>query len=420
MANLNNTKSNNNINNSNSTNNMNTTNLICPNCGAHFALPEHEHHVEGTALAKDSNRGDIYLTLDGNSSVLPVTVDPEKPYGKNRKSKADRAIEALKKHGVDTSKFHALNIGGSSVVGYEANGSISPVSYDSDIFDGIDIEGTISNPYLFRRWIVSQLAHMEFVTYRSRWHNIIPRGVHKELQSKGYEYSWRVMINEFKAQARMERQGDIEELAKRSRWYTKECAKLFMQHYVNNLTLYFANLKKKHCKGREYITAHGIHIFTDRINKIIIKPLMNRIEAFDKCETVTQMYHAIRDFRKLSFSTDNKKFYDHVFVLHCDTKMCTFFVDAYKGCGAYYALDNMIKFMDCVVTTIEGVKLDREQSLKYVESKTQEYAKANAGYKLFGMWKRFVIDNGIDFNAKVAEWAKERDARWAARRAAQK
>lgn len=356
----------------NPNNNMNS-NIICPVCGAHFAMP---------------------------APVLP----PVKPH----KGKAELVIEALKKRGVDTSKFHALNIGSESVVGYESGGTISPVSYDSSIFDGIDIEGTINNPYLFRRWIVSQLAHMEFIERQSRWCHHVPAGVHKELQRKGYEYSWRVMVNEFKAQARMERQVDLEELAKRHRWYDKECARRFLQHYVDNLVSYFDGLKRKSCKGRAYITSHGVHIFVDRVVEIVLDPLRNRIDEFDKCTTVTQMYHALRDFRKLSFVTNGRQYRDHVFVLYSDTKMCPAFVDAYKGCGAYYALDNMIRFMNCVITTRDGRVIDEQQSLKYIEEYAGYYANRKEGYKLLGMWKKFVSDNNIDFNAKATQWASER------------
>lgn len=412
MAKVNNTKSNT----SKNSNNMNTTNLICPNCGAHFALPEHEHHVEGTALAKDSNRGDIYLTLDGNSSaVLPVTVDTQSTYNKHRKGKAERAIEALKRKGYDTSKFHALNFGGSSIVGVDTKDGIAPVDYDSPIFDGVDIEGTVSNPYLFRRWIVSQLAHMEFIGSVRWYSDAKPRGVHKELQAKGYEYSWRVIINELKAQARMERQGDLDELAKRNRWYDKYVIVCFLKHYYQSLKDYFDSLAKKHCKGREYIKPYGINIFTDRLDEIIFAPLRKRIEDFDKCNTAASMYKAVSDFRKLDFKTDGRKYKSYEFHLHSDTKMCKEFMDAYKGCGAYYAFDNMIKFMDCVITTKEGVTLDKEQSLKYLESKAAELSQYVMGYKFLGMWKRFVRDNGIDFNAKVAEWRRAREEKRANR-----
>ena len=76
---------------------MQNTNLICPSCGAHFALPEHEHLAAGMAIGKDSGLGDIHMPLDGEHSRGPLP------------GKARQRLEALKAAGIDTTGLLALD-----------------------------------------------------------------------------------------------------------------------------------------------------------------------------------------------------------------------------------------------------------------------------------------------------------------------
>ena len=39
----------------------NETKVVCPNCGAEIAIPEHEHFAAGMCIGKDSGMGTIIL-----------------------------------------------------------------------------------------------------------------------------------------------------------------------------------------------------------------------------------------------------------------------------------------------------------------------------------------------------------------------
>ena len=83
-----------------SVNPVNETKIVCPQCGAEFAIPEHEHISIGIAIGKDSGLGTICPTVVGQS--------PEPISKPKSQMKAEAKLAALKDAGVDVSNLFAM------------------------------------------------------------------------------------------------------------------------------------------------------------------------------------------------------------------------------------------------------------------------------------------------------------------------
>lgn len=62
-------------------------------------------------------------------------------------------------------------------------------------------------------------------------------------------------------------------------------------------------------------------------------------------------------------------------------------VDAYKGAGAFYTMQNLIRFHNCTAIDDSGRRLDKYQSLAFLSAKAEEYKNGN-GWRLLAVLKR--------------------------------
>jgi hypothetical protein len=158
------------------------------------------------------------------------------------------------------------------------------------------------------------------------------------------------------------------------------------------------NEKKVHKgKGIPYICIGGGNVFVSDIQGKILRPLILIHNRIKHCRNAADLYKNFCEFRR------------NMIGLHWDTPQCTKWLDAYKGAGAYYTLENMIRFHDCFIKndyTTSRCKckfLSKSSSLDYLESKADEYR--NEGWKLFGLLRKFLQDNNVNIKAKQEEWA---------------
>lgn len=311
----------------------------------------------------------------------------------------------------DNGNAQAQNNNGNSAVGRKDESGVNIVPEDDPIFMMIQQDGTVANGNLFRRWILRQLAGMEYIGKQ-------PAGVTTSLRWKGYEYSIKMMTEEYRVQARLWGQGDTENFNDRNVWFNRETAVAVAQDYLQQLKAHIDDLAVKHCKGVEYKRIHRIDIFVDDLDALVYNPLRRNIRKIANTRSPKALYEAFRDFRKLSFKTSGRYYRDVVFTCAWDTKQCKAFVDAYKGVGGHAAAKNMILFHNCLVTDEYGVKhTNRHDSMECLTAYRDMYAKRGEGYKMLGFWKALVESNGIDFNKKLAEWRKAKRKRMVAKRA---
>lgn len=299
------------------------------------------------------------------------------------KCSANERLNALKKAGVDVTNLFAMQMatGEEHVVRRNIDGlSFSIVCEDDEIFKHIIDAGSIPNRKLFRRWVMSQVFHVMSCSRYSFTENI---------HALGYEYQWRMVLDELYAQMKMSLHNDKNALAERNRWFNQFIIIAMIEDYVEKLKDYVEKLPEKHCKGVPYKTIAGKHYFvSDLTKKLYDKYLFFVLEA-KVTTTPKQLYEVV------------KRFNDQRIKLRY-AKQCKEWVDAYKGAGAYFTLQNMIRFHNCYIYNNDK-KLSKTESLVYIDGKAEEYCNGE-GWRMFGVLKKCLEDNHIDINRKINEW----------------
>ena len=342
--------------------NENATRVVCPNCGAEFEIPEHETTAKNvTVIGADSNLGTVYLKL------------------KDRQ-------EQLKTAGIDVTKYFSMKTPGGveKLMKWDGDTPV-PVTSDDPVMRLIIEGGTVPNRDLFRRWVMAQV--FEGLTFSLGSHKGFTDWVHW----KGYEYSWKMAVEEFRVQAKLSKK-DPENYNGRNRWFNKSVAVAMAYDYIEKLKDNLNSRKRHKCKGVPYIKVNGKNVFVDDIHSKIVSPLITMYLKLKSSATNTpdKLY------------TEFKRFYAARTVLPWEERAADAWMDAYKGAGAYYTMQNMIRFHGCLVRDDKGRILSKDKSLKYLEDKADEYK--SEGWRLFGVMKKLIEDNGIDIKAKRASW----------------
>ena len=324
----------------------NKINVVCPNCG-------------------------VNLTIE------------KKPV-----ASAKERIEALKNAGVDVSNLFAMTgANGGDFVASNRNGNLEILSDDDPIFQYITTSGTVPNRKLFRRWVMAQMFHMLSVKNGATNE---PIGFTNILHRRGYEYSWKQLQDELYAQVKMHQHDDIENFIDRNHFFNKHVAYAMAMHYIKELKKIVNNKKVKKCKGVPYVTIGGRHIFKTDVHKKLYSPLLNLAWAINSSQNPEALFYAVQNFNK-----QREK-------LNWNTPQCPKWVDAYKGAGAYFTLQNMIRFHGCFLWNDENQRLSKSQSLVFLDQKAGTYAQE--GWRLLGLLKKAITDNNIEIEAKVASW----------------
>ena len=317
-----------------------------------------------------------------------------------KKTKAQMRLEALKAAGVDVSKYFPL--GDDQLIKIE-NGAAVPVDMDDATIDEVGKQivegGYVSNWKLFRRWVMSQMFHM----LRDMDKN--GRTFNEVLQHKGYEYQWRMLVNELYAQMKMAAHGDHENAGARNRWFGGFVAADMAYDYIKKLRKYVdnnliykvkkdahGNVKKtyKHtCKGNPYVRLQNDDIFVADLEKKVYAPLGNLARKMYDSNTYKEVYDAVHEFNK------KRKH------LAWDTKQADAFITAYKGSGSYYTMRNLIMFHGARFMK-NGRKMSETDSLKELESKANLYDED--GWRMLGVLKQLIKDNNISVQGKILEW----------------
>lgn len=348
---------------------MKKTEIKCPVCGSTFELPEHETTVKNaTVIGKDSGLGTIYL-------------------------KVEKRKEALQKAGVDISKYFSVKSpsGEEKLMKWD-NGTPVAVGKDDPVLKAI-MEDTVPNRKLFRRWVMAQMFHALIYNKRTgRWgyRNRLEEGFTPWLRNHGYEYQWKMIVNELTAQAKMYKNGDFEAFRKRNRWFNKTVVFEAAMDFISETKKQIAKLPVKLCRGMQYKKVYGKNVFLTEMQSVIFKPLFDAAGAIDVAANPQALLAAVVKFNNVRHRTR----------ISWDMPMSKAFIDAYKGAGAYYTLENLIRFHGA---TMQG--MSKEKSLLRLEHLAEWY-KDGEGWKLLGVMKETIERNGIVIEAKIASWRK--------------
>lgn len=288
--------------------------------------------------------------------------------------RAQERLAALKAAGIDTSNLFAM---GEQMIVRVENGVPTEVQDDDPIYKGIFGGKTIPDHKLFRRWILAQTFRMLRNDYT------------RQLTWKGYEYQWRMLEEELRVQAILARK-DPENFEKRNRFFNKAVVIEMYRQYKQDLETYIDSLKTKKCKGVPYKTIYGRNIFVADINAKVFSPIWDAFFFINRAHTPEALYEAVRKLNKVRIP------------MHNGTRQIKEWVDAYKAAGAYYSMENLIRFHGMRLH-IAGRELSERESLKRLDS----LSKTQQGYWLLGMLKAELKDNGISIDKKLKEWRKK-------------
>ena len=339
------------------------TNVTCPACGTQLAVTGN-----GVAAAAENKAPD----------KLPDT--------------AQERIEALSRAGVDVSNLFAMQgSGGGEYVVSNKDGKLSILADDDPIFRAILSQGTVPNPRLFRRWVMAQMFHM--LSYRERFCKE-PVGVTEMIRRMGYEYQWKMLLDELRAQMKMEGR-DFASFNERNRWFNVRVVEAMAQEYVEHLTRYVNGLPVKKCKGIPYKRVGGKNIFEQDLYNKLYGPLNRAAGRFRYAKNAAQLYNAVKAFDDLRVKLPH------------ETLQSKAWIDAYKGAGAFYTMQNLIRFHGCLVIDDQGTQLDKNRSLVFLSLQADRY-KNGGGWRMLAMLKKMLSDNDIDIQKKMKEWSQRK------------
>lgn len=356
------------------------TKVVCSQCGAEFGIAEKEFTAVTTVIGKDSNLGTVYPAVVGQGASSRTT-----------KSSQER-IDALRNAGVDVSHLFAIQgANGGEYIASNKNGIFTFLEDNDPIFDQIITQGTVPNRRLFRRWVMAQMFHMLSETaYRSKE----PLGVTHMIHRLGYGYQWKMLLDELYAQMKMENR-DPENFADRNRWFNARVVEAMATDYVTQLKEHVEALKERKCKGTPYKRIGNRNVFVSNLHTKLYNPLNTAIARIRKAKNAAQLFDAA------------KKFNDMRIKMSHDTPQSKSWVDAYKGSGAYFTMQNLIRFHNCIAINDTGKRLNKCQSLAFISAKAEEY-KDGEGWRLLAVLKKMLEDNNIDIKKKMATWRKNK------------
>nr|DAI00627.1 MAG TPA: zinc-ribbon domain protein [Caudoviricetes sp.] len=359
------------------------TKVLCPRCGTEFAIAEKEYTTVATVVGKNSGLGVVYPAVaqqdvSTNSPKLPKT--------------AQDRIEALRNAGVDVSCLFAMRgANGGECVASNKDGKLVILDDNDPLFSYIIEQGTVPNRRLFRRWVMAQMFHMmSYTSYRSKE----PLGVTEMIHRLGYEYQWKMLLNELYAQMKMENK-DPESFVERNRWFNINVVIAMANDYIAQLKERVDALRVKKCKGIPYKHVGGRNIFVSDLEYKLYNPLKMAMINIKKAKNAAQLYNATKSFN------------DKRIKMPSSTTQSRMWVDAYKGAGAFFTMQNLIRFHGCVVYNDGNNRLDKIQSLDFILIKAEMY-KNGEGWRLLAVLKKMLADNNIDIKKKMASWRKRK------------
>lgn len=355
--------------------NASETKVVCPNCDTEFAIPEQQ------TIA-------VEVTIDKKSELETIAIPANKP-----KRSAQERIEALRTAGVDVSNLFAMQgANGGEYIACNKGGNLSILDDNDPIFQYIVENGTVPNRKLFRRWVMAQMFRMMAT---ETWKTHSPIGVTNMIHRLGYEYQWKMLLNELHAQVKMVQHNDKENFEDRHRWFNQSVVVNLAAHYIKGLMDYIHTKPVKRCKGVPYKTIAGKHIFVSDLQSKVFKKYYMALHLIKEAKTIEQLYDATKNFNKVRIK------------LPWDAKQCPAWIDAYKGSGAYFTLQNMICFHNCCIIDDTDKKLDKTMSLQFIKAKATMYCNGD-GWRMLAVLKKCLKDNNIDVEKKIKSWRKRK------------
>lgn len=311
------------------------------------------------------------VMISGNFNIDELKQDNNVKVVKKMPKRAQERLDALKAAGVDTKDMFAV---GEQMIVRLVGGVPKEVKDDDPVYQSILGSKTIPDHKLFRRWVLAQTFRM------------LRDGYTRSLHAKGYEYQWRMLEEEMRVQTILSVK-DPENFEKRNRFFNHDVVKGMLEQYLKDLRKYVDGLKVKHCKGIPYKTIYGKNYFVADIDDKVIRRVAKMWWYPGRAETPEKLYQWVKLINERRTP------------MHADTPQIKVWVDAYKRAGAYYSMENLIRFHGMRLH-IEDEVLSEKASLGYLDHVSKELE----GYQMLGLLKKELELNGISVEKKMQEW----------------
>lgn len=252
------------------------------------------------------------------------------------------------------------------------------------IEESIRNDGYIENNHLYRRWVMAQmLRHFRNEKDPAAFD-------HYFISGKPYKYAWETTLNEMKAMKHLRG----EELIKRERFFNLEVVKEMAKEYHEQLRRCVAKLPKKwtvkNGKWAYYSKIpYGKEIKRSPKDKEFWASITEAVNKINEANTYWQMQKAVENFMATC-------------PMHLKMPKPNAWKNAFKGAGAYYTMDNMIKFHHCHwMLKSHYLMLPLSASLAKLEKAVEETK--GEYYRLYAMMCDFVAYNHFDFDQRMKE-----------------
>ena len=357
---------------------MQKTTVKCPCCGAEILIPEKQHLCIGTAIGEDSGLGEVTLPLKKAGTVPGTAAPAQGTPGTPGRMNASMRLDELRKAGVDTSGFFALQgAAGEDIFIRMSNGTPFRVGKEDPMVRRILAFGTIPERRLFRRWVTAQM----FRLLES------PDGFDKTVKNRGAGYQWRQVIEEYRVQAVLAKH-DAENLAERQMWFNLALAGKMTDGLVGQL-------KREQTRIRR--VTKGLNDGHYKPFVPVSEEQLQKLEQLSDCVKRAKTPKSVHDCL-LRFRNECPKFHNEA--------VSKDWLEAYKAAGAYYTLKNLIMFSG-VTFQCETGEQGAARLLRYV----RPLVRSGRKYLVFITLQNIMKSQNIDIDAKRREWRQAKAAR---------
>lgn len=372
--------------------------ILCPHCGTEFEIANNTNNCNHLPLTD----GMYYLITKTSSKLKPELL---MQYINNiEHAKISNGHLIIPNNENEMDPFAEVNAQHPDI---NLNDIDNTDNNDDDGYDEIEKsilnDGYIPNNQLWRRWIMAQmLRHYKDENGFSNFDKYFISG-------KPYRYQWDTILDEIKVLRKLTGQ----ELIDRERFFNLDVIKAAAKDYEKRIDLYIRKRAKhhidkgykQHCKDKKWIQNHTfIKMPHNPHVRIYLSPYANitdvkhmtyanfkamvhsQVERILACDSYNRLYYTVLDFTKKC-------------PMHVPLMKASAWKNAFKGAGAYYTMDNMIKFHNCNFI-VSGNKVTTQQSLHMLENKTIEYR--NEYYRLYALMQQFIDDNNFDYTKSVS------------------
>ena len=266
-------------------------------------------------------------------------------------------------------------------------------AHHDSIAQNIINDGYVKNSKLFRRWIT---AHTFKMLNYTAWRN--PNRTGWEACMKdcySYAYQFEQMADELHTLAKLQRE-DPEYFEERTKFFNGDVAVALLEDYLYRLKKYVKKQMRENPKayrGQAYVKlAKYGNVLVKDLDVKVYAPIQNGINDL-KCVVKSGSGYTLieRTFRDFMSKLYNK--------LPYETPKCAVWKDAFKGAGAYYTLQNLIRFHG--INTLGGCRGKYECEEHLVNLLNGEYR--NEVWRFHQLLVDTIKYNNFDLKKSIAE-----------------